>query len=739
MAGGRSSREFDDRGVTEVVGVILLVGVVVAGAAGILVVSSSLQEDITDQQRMESAEVSMTELDTRMESIANRNDGDPRREFQVTDRGGESVSISEGDEMRIRVVGESVCTTRLELDALRYDLGDPGSLTYQAGGVWKTTPAGTTMVSPPDVRFRDGTLDVSLVDLRGNVDDEFTAEKDLADSNEVTARKKADLFADQGCRRPDAIEIRVTSEEFHDVWASHFEAEMPDGSVTHLPGSQTVTVRLDRGMLTRETDDQRNEVVDFSKPYADVDDGTVVIDKGEDNEYHASVTLIGARGGHTSEMVTDEPTRLTWREPADEVGTESIPEGGLEKHEEASDEGDPVEVTLLLDESGSMASENPSRLRRVKGAARRFLNKLKQVETDHMAALVGYSARHDDGARVYHGLSTDIDDVRTRVNVLTADNRTPIGDGIREASRQFGDSDSEKVLILLSDGNETEESGPVGAARSLDDDVTVHTIGVGSNVDGEMLGNIAGATGGRYHHIENADEMKEVFDRLLADVTAEYQLKEVSTERKVVDGTEVIEVTETTWGKRVQPTFVRTPITLELADDGSTRTLWADGGRVVEGALNYRDGPSAPEVLSVRDDDPVAFTASVHDCTDTTLTDEAVRRGGESYAALRCTAAGDPIGTAETVQSFTDGDPVDDFGDVWGVDDPREVVPERHLTDDGNRFDLDSNQVVVVFEHRGDSDRNRAVVLFEAGKADEEFAADWLLNLEVSVVENEDS
>jgi Ca-activated chloride channel family protein len=102
--------------------------------------------------------------------------------------------------------------------------------------------------------------------------------------------------------------------------------------------------------------------------------------------------------------------------------------------------------------------------------------------------------------------------------------RTVVGDAIGLGVKLFDGSDAkEKVLILLTDGNDTGSKVPplkaaqIAAERRL----KVHTIGIGdpaatgdSRVDIETLGKIAATTGGRSYLAQNRERLAGIYAEL---------------------------------------------------------------------------------------------------------------------------------------------------------------------------------------------------------------------------------
>ena len=102
--------------------------------------------------------------------------------------------------------------------------------------------------------------------------------------------------------------------------------------------------------------------------------------------------------------------------------------------------------------------------------------------------------------------------------------RTALGDSIGLAIKMFAASEApEKVLILLTDGNDTASKMPPDRAADIakQNGIRVHTVGIGNpkataedKVDIATLQKIAAATGGRYFFGEDQKQLGEIYATL---------------------------------------------------------------------------------------------------------------------------------------------------------------------------------------------------------------------------------
>ena len=192
-----------------------------------------------------------------------------------------------------------------------------------------------------------------------------------------------------------------------------------------------------------------------------------------------------------------------------------------------------VDIILVLDTSGSMATEDvsPNRFFLAKAALRSLLSRL---EGDRFGLLA-----FEGDAYPLVPLTLDADAIglflETIETGIVPAAGSSLGVGMAKALEMFVDQDRKnKVLILVSDGEDLEGEIEVAIDKAKEAGIVVHTVGVGSEKGGpvpnqnaqgnrsgfkkeedgsvaisrlqrETLERIARETGGRYFHISGAD------------------------------------------------------------------------------------------------------------------------------------------------------------------------------------------------------------------------------------------
>jgi hypothetical protein len=183
----------------------------------------------------------------------------------------------------------------------------------------------------------------------------------------------------------------------------------------------------------------------------------------------------------------------------------------------------PAEHVVLLDSSGSVAS----RLQNVKAAARAYALSLPRTEPAMLASA-------DDDLLLHSPMTTDRERFVQAVDELSIGFQSHLWDGLQQMIRYLAPRGRRSVIVLLSDGCDTD---PLGAAELRDviesaarvPTLTVHAIGLdlprrceGTAMDPrEALGELARGTGGRFFDLRSPSEVPGVFRRIRARLDEE--------------------------------------------------------------------------------------------------------------------------------------------------------------------------------------------------------------------------
>lgn len=224
-------------------------------------------------------------------------------------------------------------------------------------------------------------------------------------------------------------------------------------------------------------------------------------------------------------------------------------------------------VILAFDVSGSMAADDlqPTRMEAAKAAAREFV---QHQPANVQMGVVAFS----DGGFMVQPPTNDQEAILATINRLTPQRGTSLGQGILaslniiagsdEQAPQAGDSNptptafptptplpagvyTPAVIVLLTDGENNQEPDPLAVAQAAADrGVRIYAVGIGSatgttlNVEGftvhtqlneEMLRQIAQLTGGDYYSAENEEELRAIYENLNPQLVIKPEKMEVTS------------------------------------------------------------------------------------------------------------------------------------------------------------------------------------------------------------------
>lgn len=213
----------DRRGVTPVVGFVILVGIAAIGAMSLFVAGLALADATQSDAEQQQVERSLAQFAETADELATSESQD--RTFTIDGADGGAVSLDE-DAGHIRIVLDNGSDTRnitdTDLGALKYERDDGTIAAYQGGGVWRSEDSGATMIRPPDFHYRaerqDGaTLTFPLVRLSGETGGDNSIEGSLAIEEERTHYPKAN---DTNPLEGGEVYVEIES-EYCEAWESH--------------------------------------------------------------------------------------------------------------------------------------------------------------------------------------------------------------------------------------------------------------------------------------------------------------------------------------------------------------------------------------------------------------------------------------------------------------------------------------------------------------------------------------
>ena len=175
------------------------------------------------------------------------------------------------------------------------------------------------------------------------------------------------------------------------------------------------------------------------------------------------------------------------------------------------------DIFLVIDVSGSMNSEE--KIIFAKQAALEFVDEFHlEQSSEHRIGLVSFA----NTGNLLVQLDTNVkNNLRHGINNLNPDGATAMGDGIAIATESFLQDtrpDTEKVIVLLSDGMSNTGSNPLITAQTANDnDVKIFSVGYGFGADVQTLKAVASLTNGKFFNAPTGEDLAATFNEI-ADV-----------------------------------------------------------------------------------------------------------------------------------------------------------------------------------------------------------------------------
>ncbi|MGH7341176.1 MAG: VWA domain-containing protein, partial [Candidatus Rokuibacteriota bacterium] len=232
-------------------------------------------------------------------------------------------------------------------------------------------------------------------------------------------------------------------------------------------------------------------------------------------------TVRDSQGGYLMELQRDDFTVL---------------ESGVKQRIATfTSERKPANLVLLFDASASMARDG--RIETAKEAAEGFVEALEPEDT---ASLIAFN----DVPRVIQIPTSDHAALQAGIGSIEAKGGTALYDAIVDAVAHLRDREGRKAIILLSDGRDEslDGMGP-GSIATFEDaldallksETAIYAIGTGQKLEeeldferrrtiGEIMGTMAGRSGGRAFFIKSASKLKDAYRRIEDELRHQYTL-----------------------------------------------------------------------------------------------------------------------------------------------------------------------------------------------------------------------
>jgi len=179
-----------------------------------------------------------------------------------------------------------------------------------------------------------------------------------------------------------------------------------------------------------------------------------------------------------------------------------------------------ADIMLCLDVSNSMLAEDlkPNRLERAKQAIEKMIDKL---EGDRIGVIVFAGE-----AYVQLPITTDYSAAKLFLNSIAPNmiptQGTDVGKAITKSLESFGkDEGKNKAIVIITDGESHEEDAVKMAGDAAKSEITIHTIGIGSDAGVPIPVYQNGVPAGYKKDKEGNTVITKLNDQLLKDIAAE--------------------------------------------------------------------------------------------------------------------------------------------------------------------------------------------------------------------------
>jgi VWFA-related protein len=206
----------------------------------------------------------------------------------------------------------------------------------------------------------------------------------------------------------------------------------------------------------------------------------------------------------------------------------SIVEDGVPQTLESFQEAvSPISIVLALDASGSMKSA----VETVKDGAKQFIRALRPQDR---LSLVLFS----DESTLVHDLTTKRESTLSTIDQYQVRGGTALNDALFDSLARLKSVEGRRAIVVLTDGRD--ENGPgtgPGSRHTIDEvlaelhsvDAAIYTIGLGMNVERNVLDNLARESGGESFFPNVVDELAHDYDRVIEHLRRRYVATYVSS------------------------------------------------------------------------------------------------------------------------------------------------------------------------------------------------------------------
>ena len=206
-----------------------------------------------------------------------------------------------------------------------------------------------------------------------------------------------------------------------------------------------------------------------------------------------------------------------------EIVEDGVPQT-LESFQEAVS---PISIVLALDTSGSMKSTVDA----VKAGAKQFINALRPQDR---LSLILFS----DESALVHDLTSTRESTFAAIDEYKVRGGTALNDALFDSLTRLKSVEGRRAVVVMTDGRD--ENGPgtgPGSRHTIADvltelrstDVTIYSIGLGSNVERNVLESLARQSGGEAFFPQVVEELGQDYSRVIEHLRRRYVATYISS------------------------------------------------------------------------------------------------------------------------------------------------------------------------------------------------------------------
>ena len=285
----------DERGQSEPIGVVLLLGITILGSIAVVGFGAASLDSARSSSQLESTGHAMTQFDSQVAVVALGDSDVQRFSLGQSGRGSYSVRPNEGwiniTHLNRTGSGDTETILNQTMGSIVYERDDR-TVAYQGGGVWLEHDGSSIMVSPPEFHYRSATLTLPLIRIRGSDNAAGRVTGRI-----VHERRSRRVFPNasttyDGSSQPyqnpiedGKVTITVHS-DYYQAWAEYFRTRST-GEVTVFDNNQTVELLLltkgTLGDFDMPADGNAIEIRGLGQAHGITDFNITIIDDDQDS------------------------------------------------------------------------------------------------------------------------------------------------------------------------------------------------------------------------------------------------------------------------------------------------------------------------------------------------------------------------------------------------------------------------------------------------------------------------